>query len=318
MYDQSDIKAIFNKTQNNHHTNLGPMVTVNYKGRLGNNMIQYIAAYMLAKKHNLRLNAQPSHDCGNDTPAKDYPFYDKLIHASLKDFQINSNWGEYFKFPLYSGGTDGRSNGRVNISGRSEIPNTPYINLLESKNLAPKHYHLDGFFQDSRLLYKYRDEIKDLFTLEYDDKIKPSEVFVAYRIGDISGFRHMLPKEYYIEALNLIKPSGGYITSDTIDHPFVVELMEEYNLKPYISNHPLKVMDFAKNFNNLIVSGGSFNFWLAFLSKAQNIIINDRPWKWFGKTLFDFPEWTKLSWDYEPNSFDNENRLTSYKPIKLL
>ena len=306
MYDQSDIKAIFNKTQNNHHTNLGPMVTVNYKGRLGNNMIQYIAAYMLAKKHNLKLNANPFHNCGLKHHPKHGP-----------DFQVNSNWGEYFKFPLYSGGTDGRPNGRVEISGRSEIPNTPYINLLESKNLTPKHYHLDGFFQDSRLLYNYRDEIKDLFTLEYDNKIKPSEVFVAYRIGDNSGFRRMLPKEYYIEALNLIKPSGGYIASDTIDHPFVIELMEEYNLKLYMDDHPLKIIDFAKNFNNLVLSEGSFNFWMAFLSKAKNIIINDRPWKWFGKTLFDFPEWTKLSWDYEPNSFDNENRLTSYKPIKL-
>jgi hypothetical protein len=311
MYDHSDIKNIYNKKQNeitpNYH-NMSPMVTVNYKGRVGNNMIQYMAAYMLAKKHNFILNAQPSHNCGLKHHPKHGP-----------TFQVNSNWGEYFKFPLYSGGTTDKANGRVNIDGRGEKPNTPYIHLLESKNLPPKHYHLDGFFQDSRLLYKYRHEIRDLFTLEYDDKIKSSEVFVAYRIGDMEGNRVMLPKEYYMEALDIIKPSGGYITSDTPLHPFVVEISKKYNLQIYgDSLEPLKVIDFAKNFNNLVLSEGSFNFWMGFLSKGENIIINDRPWKWFGKTLFDFPTWRRLSWDYEDNTFDTNYRLTSYKPIKLI
>jgi len=33
------------------------MVSIKYDGRLGNNLIQYLAAFFFAKKHNLKLNS---------------------------------------------------------------------------------------------------------------------------------------------------------------------------------------------------------------------------------------------------------------------
>ena len=263
------------------------MVTTEYRGRMGNNMIQYIAAYIFAKKNNLKLISEPKH----------HPVG-----------SVGSDWGSYFHLPPLYGGDSG--------SGKVILNDDNYIQYLNSESVGSHHYHLNGFFQTKELLYNYRDEIKNLFKLNYSD-IEKDVVFVAYRIGDVEGYRQMLPKEYYIEALEMIKPKGGYITSDTINHPFVKELSDKYNLKQYIPKHPLEKIDFAKNFNNLILSEGTFSWWMCFLSKAENVIINERDFNWFGRDIFDHPKWKKLYWDYDKNSIGLNNKLVDYRPIKL-
>ena len=63
-----------------------------------------------------------------------------------------------------------------------------------------------------------------------------------------------------------------YITSDTIDHPPLVDLIKKYDLTIY-QKKPLDKILFAKNFNNLILSAGSFSYWMAYLSEAANVTV---------------------------------------------
>ena len=124
----------------------------------------------------------------------------------------------------------------------------------------------------------------------------------------------MLPFEYYEDALTKINPTSGYITSDTPDHPNVLRLIEKFNLKNY-NESPLETIDFAKNFNNLVLSEGSFSWWMGFLSSAENVYYNERPRFWHGD-MFVIPEWKPLKYDWDTSCLTPNNVLKCNKIVK--
>lgn len=194
------------------------------------------------------------------------------------------------------------------------INDNNFNEFLEKKEILNKNLFLDGFFQNKEFLQKYENEIKNLLNVTYRD-VDTNSVFIHYRIGDIINDRRMLPVEYYEDALESINFNQGYISSDTINHNFCIHLIKKYNLKP-IHMSPLSLIDFAKNFNNIILSEGTFSWWIGFLSQAETIICNKRNYFWHGDIFFD--RWKKLSWDYKIESVYDNYKLNSYKPTKNL
>lgn len=249
------------------------MVSITYSGRLGNNLFQYVAAYIFAKKFNLKISSG----------------------VVENKFDLPVLIGEETNLPI------------INVDDNN------FMELLESEYLTPAHYRFVGYYQNKNFILKYGSEIKSLFNLTFIDTPK-DEVFVAYRIGDINGERQMLPIEYYQEALQNINVKNGYITSDTLDHPNVIQLANEFNLKFY-NKSPLETIDFAKNFNNLVLSEGSFSWWMGFLSSAKNIYYNERPRFWHGD-MFVIPEWKSLKYDWEPSCVGSNHKLICNKIIK--
>jgi hypothetical protein len=247
-------------------------VSINYSGRLGNNLFQYVAAYIFAKKFNLKISSG-------------------VVENK-------------FDLPLLTGEETG---GPI-----IDVDDSNFMRLLESESITPAHYRFVGYYQNRDFILKNRDEIKSLFNLTFTDTPN-DQVFVAYRIGDINGERQMLPIEYYREALQNIRCHDGYITSDTPDHPNVLQLANEFNLKIY-NESPLETIDFAKNFNNLVLSEGSFSWWIGFLSNAENIYYNERPRFWHGD-IFVLPEWKGLKYDWCPTCVGHNNMLKCNKII---
>lgn len=247
------------------------MVTIKYKGRLGNNLIQYAAGYILAKRTGLALDVNPSRkyrDPGNDV-------------------QIFTDFGSVFKIQPPTG------NSHTNII---ELNDSNYYKHLNNPK-TDTGYELNGFFQDGRLLCDYRDEILDLYQYERNPvkNISKDDAFIACRFGDCLK----LPLTYcsieYIEGQlknNRHNYQNIHLTSDSLDYPPLVELMEKYNITPY-NNNPLDTILFAKNFNNLILSAGSFNYWMAYLSVAPNIIV-------YSNNRQD-PLQRKNAWSYNKN-----------------
>jgi hypothetical protein len=249
------------------------MVSIIYSGRLGNNLFQYVAAYIFAKKFKLKISSPIVEN--------------KFELPSLTGVQTNNQI--------------------------IDVKDSNFMSLLESDYLEPAHYRFVGYYQNRDFILKYSSEIKSLFKLTFIEKPK-NQVFVAYRIGDINGERQMLPIEYYEDALNKISAINGFITSDTPNHPNVLKLATKFSLTIY-NNSPIETIDFAKNFNNLVLSEGSFSWWIGFLSKAENIYYNERPRFWHGD-MFVLPEWKPLKYDWNYTCIGPNNKLKCDKIIR--
>lgn len=261
------------------------MLKVIYNGRLGNNIIQYFAARFFAEKHNL--------------------FFD-----DRQKTHTNYDWEQYFKIPNYN-----NTNTIKILQPLQIVDDNNFFNLLNANSLPPQYYQLQGYFQNKLFLHQYLSKILNLFNIKYELQDR-TDVFVSYRIGDINNTRSMLPKEYFEEALESIEFRQGYISSDSPEHPFVVELANKYKLKTLFFDNPLDQINFAKNFNQLILSEGTFNWWTGVLSKANIVIYNNRNFQWFGNEIFHFDHWKQLNWDYDESGLSGHS-VREYKPIKL-
>ena len=179
-----------------------------------------------------------------------------------------------------------------------KINDDNFMELFESNKIHPYHYNFNGFFQNKEFFTKYEFEIKSLLNINHKS-IDKNLLFLHYRIGDIKNERNMLPLEYYIEALESTKFNGGYIASDSLNHNNCLYLINKYKLKPIHGLSPMNTIYLGKNFNNLILSEGTFSWWIGFLSRAENVICNKREFLWHGDIFLD--RWKKLNWDYNEN-----------------
>jgi hypothetical protein len=146
----------------------------------------------------------------------------------------------------------------------------------------------DGLFQLKKFVTEYKSEILSHFDLKYEDK--KNQVFVHIRLGDVVHTNPGL--KYYQTALNQLKFDSGYISTDTPNHPIVQALMRDYNLEFY-NDSPIKTIEFAKNFDNLILSKGTFSWWIGLLSKASNIYYPINDVSWHGD-IFVYDSWTPI------------------------
>ena len=144
----------------------------------------------------------------------------------------------------------------------------------------------EGTFQVKDFVLTYKQDILNHFNLKYDYE-NNNDLFIHVRLGDVSNLNVGI--EYYKSAINSITFNKGYISSDTLTHHIVQELIKEYNLILY-DNNPLDTINFGKNFNNLILSTGTFSWWIGLLSKAKNIIFPLNGPKWHGD-IFVYEDW---------------------------
>ncbi|NBW33503.1 MAG: hypothetical protein EBR30_00310 [Cytophagia bacterium] len=260
------------------------MVTLNYGhyNRLGNIMFIWAAAGIFCKKHNFKLNMPRTLPKFKNKPDDPEP-------VSTGFGELDSSIQIQYEF-----GT------RCFEEPTIVVNNKNYLPLLRAEYIMDARYFFEDYFQLKEIITDYRNEIKQIYKCTFTER-DSKEVFVAFRLGDATYSRARLPKEYYEDALTRLYDTGcngGYITSENLEHPDVQYLINKFGLKPYINYTPLEKINFAKDFNNLVLSEGSFSFWIGMLSNAQNVYINDRRhiWSWHGD-IFVVPEWKRLCYD---------------------
>jgi len=165
----------------------------------------------------------------------------------------------------------------------------------------------EGTFQEGWFLKKNAERIRNMFNLPAVKIRDREDLIVFVRLGDVA---HLAPPySYYQDAIETIqyKLSRGsksyadafslknsFIATDSPNHPLVKKLMKRYKLK-LVKYNDVNTILFAREFNNIILTAGTFNWLAAFLSKAKNIIYPDQAHFWHGD-IYGIFNWTKLEW----------------------
>ena len=246
------------------------MAKLEVQGRLGNNLIQFICAYIFCCKHNLNLNYENLH----------VPYHCNYLGKFLDDEMVKCISNNHTK----------KNNDYLVVNDDN------YYDTLNQENIDyevlfkgdmtlhfRKNYH-----QIFDILCENRQKIKKLFRIDYKN-FRENDLYIHYRLGDINDSSLVLPLEYYIQSIESVNFEKGYISSDLISDKKCQYLINKYNLIP-LELPPYETIMYAKDFNNLILSESTFSFIIGYFSMSKNIIHNSNPNSWGDNFLYNFKE----------------------------
>ncbi len=250
------------------------MVTLQYEGRLSNNIIQFLAGYFFAKKNNFYFNPELQtifNNSGSETRIIKQDQLPLIGHLVQHDLTI--------------------------------VNDANFLDLFFSTELEIKHYHFVGFFQQRKFLEYIKPFIGEI--LDIKNEFKQGELFVHYRIGDLiyyerDGLPIWTPREYFDDAISKIDFKKGWISSDTPEHPHVCWLINKYKLE-ICKMSPLDTILFAKDCEYLVLSEYTFSGMIGYLSKGSNVWCNRRElWSITPETIQSgFDNYNLLRWNYD-------------------
>jgi len=119
-----------------------------------------------------------------------------------------------------------------------------------------------------------------------------NDVFIHVRLGDIANTNFSYPFEYYDKVLSTLKFDKGYISSDTITHTTCKQLIEKYDLEIFSSDE-VNTIQFGSSCKNIVLSLGTFSWYIGAFSFDANVYYPEIKHKWHGD-IFVFPEWEKV------------------------
>lgn len=162
------------------------------------------------------------------------------------------------------------------------------VDLLNGPNTIDHGILYTEFFQKLDFILQYKNEIKGMFKLPLSSK--NNDLFIHVRLDDATRFNPGL--EYYCKCIDSISFNNGYISSDTPNHDIITFLIKKYNLQIF-NDTPIKTILFGRLCNNIIISNGTFSWWIAFLSNAENIFFPFNIDVKFHPYIY-LPEWIKM------------------------
>ena len=179
--------------------------------------------------------------------------------------------------------------GSVVYNEQIEVTNKNLFEILQKKEID-HGLNLTGLFQLKPLILNYKREILDCFDLQNTEE-HSEDLFVHVRLGDSTSRNPGL--DYYVKAIEQIDYKRGYISSDSFSHEIVTSLIDRFDLIPYDESR-IKTINFGKDFKNIVLSSGTFSWWIGFLSQSDNIFYPTGGPIWCGD-IFVFDKWTPIN-----------------------
>lgn len=234
------------------------MIDVDYNGRFGNKLFQYFTGAVLAENNNQSMS--------NPLPTA----IGKLKHSHIEE---------------------------PNTSDRIEVNDENYKDYINSNSVS-SNMHIVGYFQKKEIIKKFIEKKETLFN-DIGEKEPIEGTYIHLRLGDILDTPGKYCElSYYENALELVDLGGDLrISSDSPEHSFVQTLMSKYKLK-FLDLNEEETILMASQFNNKILSLGTFSWWIGFLGNQKNVICpNAKDYiRWHGEI---FPS---LNWKTAPST----------------
>lgn len=127
------------------------------------------------------------------------------------------------------------------------------------------------------------------YKFRYSDN---NDVFLHVRLGDVTHYNPGF--DYYDKILSNLDFKYGYISSDSINHPICLKLIEKYKLIK-IETDEISTIAFASTCKNLILSNGTFSWLVGILAFQSNVFYPKIKYQWHGD-IFVFPDWIEVDY----------------------
>ena len=223
-------------------------IEIEYDGRVGNNIFQYVFARLLAVKNGLFLKTE-------------FPHQEILRTTKHEE-------GDIFESPVMN-----IENGGLYNSRQVRISKDNLYQIL-NKPLDKARYLIVGNFEDSSL-YNYNEElIKSFFHLDKIEK-NTEDIVVNIRLGgDFSYLGLILRPKWYLNILEKETFKKLYIVGSRPDEQYL-KFFKKYN-PIIVETDPVNDFHFIRKFDKIICSNSTYCWWAAFLSEASRIYISNK------------------------------------------
>lgn len=220
-------------------------VQINYKGRCGNKIFQYVSARIFSEKN--ELNLLTDLDC-EIVKTKNHIQYDDDFFEKVVSLNYSSFDSDELKF--------------------------------NGKNIK---YIFDDFFQNCVYINNNQELVMSFFDLPKFDK-NNEDIVLNIRLDDKVHSNNLenpenwdraeiIHPDYYKKILDSETYKNVYIVVDEIKYEWEKKYMshfEQYN-PIIVSKTPEEDFNFIRSFNKIVTSISTFSYWAAFLSDADKI-----------------------------------------------
>jgi hypothetical protein len=238
-----------------------------HKARFGNLFFINMVAHFICLKSNLKF---------------DYKYYDKFIKLGIDLYVGNRVFKETIVL-----------NDDIFMNVIMDNTGNNHKNLVFINEMWCHKSNFCNFLKDYFSQEKIRGKVmeKNIFKQKYNNN---NDLYVHVRLGDVENTKSS-SYEYYDNIIKTISFHKGYISSDTIQSGLCQSLIKTYNLE-VVNCDDIETIMFGSTCNNIVLSGGTYSWLIAFLAfYSKNIYYpKDKKNTWYGD-IFIFPEWIGVS-----------------------
>lgn len=242
------------------------------EGRLGNQLFQYFFAKKISK-----------HLGGEIYMTKNlievFGFNTNIVtHLPSQFCRLYETWNGYKKELFFN---------NVKISDNfSEI-----LNLIFKSNCH--NLVIEGFYQKEEYYSPDKKTIKSM--LNISDTIKENVLGIHIRKGDIINTNNELPNCWYSKMIEKFSHHKIYLSTDSPNSEIVKNLLNR-GCELYENTPENTIIEFS-TFSDLVLSQGTFSWWIGFLSEGNKYnLIPDKGWNSRESDIKLFPKEEK--WHY--------------------